>query len=263
MNRLILLVIVVAVGCGSGAAHRQPASLELVAPGAPIEMQGGETREIQLLVIGIDADQASFSADLPPFAKLVGSVLTLFPSRVDAGDYAFTITAAAGDSSSQATIHVIVTSPNTAPTWQPWDIELGDDLGIYNTSCPPGFRCEVCPSASCELEDSPSVYLSAVCDAEDDMVTVDVEVVRVGQQFTKTATNSYTGQVGRDQAQSGRCLNGIAHCSCFQILLTGLAPATSYEFAVRVSDARGLVATFPDAADGWVSYPSWQFSTHP
>ena len=51
MNRSMLALLIAAVGCGSGTARRQPSHLELVMPAAPIEVAGGRTREIQILVM--------------------------------------------------------------------------------------------------------------------------------------------------------------------------------------------------------------------
>ncbi|MFL5311580.1 MAG: hypothetical protein ACJ79H_14110 [Myxococcales bacterium] len=260
MDRSILVVLVAAVGCGSGNGRTYRAGLELVAPDTPIEMQGGQTREIQLMVVGTQSEQATFSADLPPFAKLTGSLLTLSPKRADEGQYELTVTALAGDESARAKMQVVVRSPNTAPSWDPFGaggILLGDDAGIYG----PGPMMGGCPGASCELHGVPAIYAS-VCDSEDDVVTVDVEIVPLGRPFTKTASHSRTGQAG--VSNSGpRCATGDAHCSCFEIPATGLAPGAAYAFAVRVSDARGAVATRPDAPDGWVGQPFFQFKTAP
>jgi hypothetical protein len=227
-------------------------------------MQGGQTRDIQLLVIGTGSERATFSADLPSFAKLVGSVLTLSPKRADEGQYVVTVTAIVGDESARTTMQVVVRSPNTPPSWMmnpiaAGGILLGDDAGIYG----PGPMVGGCPGASCELKGLPSIYASTVCDQEDDPVTVDVEIVPLGQPFTKTPTHSRTGQVGVNNG-GPRCQTAFEHCSCFQVPADGLARGTTYAFAVRLTDARGAVTTSRDAPDGWVSQPSFlQFKTAP
>src|SRR5438874_4490925 len=196
MKRIMLVILVVATGCGRESTRVPASRLELVVPDTAIDMQGGQTREIQLLVVGHKAEQAMFSAELPPFARLVGSLLTLSPTRADAGQYGLTVTATVGNESASATMQVVVRSPNTPPSWRmnPFGggIGLGDDLGIYGS--PPSMGG--CPGPSCKLKGLPSIYASPVCDSEDDLVTVDVEIVPLGQPFTKTPTHSRTGQAG-------------------------------------------------------------------
>ena len=269
MNRSIVLVILAVVGCGSGsgagADRTQPASLELVTPGTPIEMQGGQTREIQLLVIGATGEQVTFSAQLPPFAKLVGSLLTLSPGRADAGDHQLTVTATAGAQSTSAELHVIVSAPNTPPRWRPITTMLGNNDGVYsNRPCSPA--CGICPGDTCVLG-SPVSLFATVCDADLDPVTVDVEVVSLGSQFAKTPTHSLTAPVGK--LQSLYCSYLDPACACFQIQFPDLRFGASYEFAVRITDAQGAVASFPYASDGlvpsdgWVHLSNWRFKTAP
>ena len=76
MNRSMLALLIAAVGCGSGTARRQPSHLELVMPAAPIEVAGGRTREIQILVMGnaMDTYRESFrerANGAPPWKSLV------------------------------------------------------------------------------------------------------------------------------------------------------------------------------------------------
>jgi len=72
----MLALLIAAVGCGSGTARRQPSHLELVMPAAPIEVAGGRTREIQILVMGnaMDTYRESFrerANGAPPWKSLV------------------------------------------------------------------------------------------------------------------------------------------------------------------------------------------------
>src|SRR5438445_11071953 len=99
MKRIMLVILVVATGCGRESTRVPASRLELVVPDTTIDMQGGQTREIQLLVVGAKAEQVNYSAELPAFARLAGSLLTLTPTRSDAGSYKLTVTATAGNES--------------------------------------------------------------------------------------------------------------------------------------------------------------------
>src|SRR5438105_3548499 len=83
-TQTIIAGIDLALGaCGRGEPVHPPpvpqtTSLALVVPTATLQMQPGETRLVQLLVIGDAADRATLSSpDLPSFAKLEGALLSL------------------------------------------------------------------------------------------------------------------------------------------------------------------------------------------
>jgi hypothetical protein len=268
VSRWMLALLIAAVGCGSGTARWQSASLELVMPATPIEIAGGHTREIQILVIGAPAEEVTLSAELPSFATLVGSLLTLAPQRADAGNYQLTITATAGAQSTSSELYVTVSAPNSPPSWSSRDVMLGSgDDGVFSNPPGPGGTLPpmICPSHNCVLANPISVFVARICDADGDSVTVDVEVILLGAGFTKTPTHTVSGQVGRPQ--TAYCQDGDPNCSCFQLPLGDLAPDTSYEFAVRIMDEHGALASFRQAydgtmpGDGWVHLPEWQVKT--
>src|SRR5438046_1684103 len=117
MKRAIVGLLLAAAACGRDSGPSRMSSLQLVVPAGAIEMQGGETRQIQLLVLGVYNDQVTLSGQLPTFASISGSMLTLAPTRADAGDYPMTVTATASGDSTSAELRVIVSVPNTPPNW--------------------------------------------------------------------------------------------------------------------------------------------------
>ena len=267
MSRWMLALLIAAVGCGSGTARWQSASLELVMPATPIEIAGGHTREIQILVIGAPAEEVRLSAQLPSFATLVGSLLTLAPQRADAGNYQLTITARAGAQSTSSELYVTVSAPNSPPTWSPRDVMLGNDDGVFSNPPGPGGTLSpmICPSDNCVLANPVSVFVQGICDADGDSVTVDVEVISLGAEFTKTPSHTVSAQMGRPQTVY--CQYVDPNCNCFQLPLGVLASDTSYEFAVRIMDEHGALSSFKYwfdgtmPSDGWVHFPEWQVKT--
>lgn len=262
MNRVIVGLLTLAVACGRQATTPATSSFKLVVPGTAIEMQGGETRQIQLLVIGAEGDQVTFSGQLPAFASLTDSLLTLAPRRSDSGEYQIALTATAGGQSTSANLRVIVSVPNTPPNWMPIQTMMGDaKLGVVSNSPFCGnTTCMICPSDNCLLANPPSIY-TILCDAERDAVTVDVDVVERGAAFTKNPTYSASGPVG--VAQTPNCLVGAPDCVCLQVVLTSSTNGASYDFAIRVKDSRGSVTSFSYAPDGWVHLTDWTFNVSP
>ncbi len=266
MNRaMLVLMLASAVGCASGRNEQDSQRLQLVLPADSLNMVGGETRELAILVLGANADQATISGELPAFAKIAGSILTVSPARTDAGVYSLMLTATTGTDSVSLVLDVVVAAPNTPPTWDVGGIAMGDDVGVYGTEpCTPWLStaCQACPDSWCGLVGTPWVYVES-CDNDGDAVTVDLDVVALGQSFTGTPAYSRTGQVGQSQDPSGRCGTSRANCSCFGVAVSGLSPGSSYHFAVRVTDAMGAVAIFSDAPNGWATRPFYTFSTRP
>ena len=134
MKRIAAAVgTLILAGCGpSGHQPAQEAQLQLVVSDTPITLQAGQTLALQLLVIGAGSEQATISSpDLPPFAVLQGSLLTLSPSRQYEGDYTLTLVATTQSSNASASLHVTVQRPETAPRLWFFSISgtSGDNLG--------------------------------------------------------------------------------------------------------------------------------------
>jgi hypothetical protein len=93
-------------GCGSPQSRLE---LQLISSGtvasaedgavASISMRTGETRTVEIVALRASAVVTYSAIGLPPFAVLDGPLLTLTPARRDAGQYALTLTATAGDQS--------------------------------------------------------------------------------------------------------------------------------------------------------------------
>lgn len=262
--RVASLALAVLAGCGDNGQRSSDAqqALALSLPDDTITLEAGQKQYVTLLTVGArDGSQVTFTGQLPAFARLDGSLLTLAPGRGDEGDYDLVIEAAVGDQSSSASLHVVVTVQNTAPALGMGLLGLGDANGIY-TPGPWVIPSENCPGPTCVIGASPAVYVGA-CDAESDAMTVEVEVVQRGQAFSGNATHAFTGPAG---TQSDRCGNYGAGCSCYKVPLDGLLAGQSYAFAVRVADALGATASPPWANPldhGWLTQSYWYFSTAP
>ena len=150
------LVILAFVGCGSGS---RPPSFKLQLPfssssgdtygSASIEMRAGDTRLLQLVVVGPVPEPIRFAtADAPAFVALDGPMLTLSPQRQDAGDYTFTVTGTAGTESESVTLHLSVLRFNSAPKWVPAMLLFGDSTGDRwpAWTCPSAQTCTVAPT---------------------------------------------------------------------------------------------------------------------
>src|SRR5437867_2785571 len=185
MKRIAAAVgTLILAGCGpSGHQPAQEAQLQLVVSDTPITLQAGQTLALQLLVIGAGSEQATISSpDLPPFAVLQGSLLTLSPSRQYEGDYTLTLVATTQSSNASASLHVTVQRPETAPRLWFFSISgtSGDNLG--------GFCLDF---SNCILYGTPIISLSAA-DDEGDPVTWDVELVPSDQPLSGSPTQTVT-----------------------------------------------------------------------
>jgi hypothetical protein len=197
-----------------------------------IELKAAETTVVELLVVGSAPGSVQFTAaNLPAFGTLQGPVLRFSPGRQDAGEYDVTVTATAGGDSQSVVLDLVVDRFNSAPT-----------ISLLSFSDNHGWRdFTYCPGPSCTL-DGPARLDLDVCDAEGDGITVEVEVVRRGEPFTKTPT--YVGSIPRRDPY-------VTGCGDVLVPLTGLTLEQSYDFAYRVSDEFGAVMKKPGAPDGW------------
>jgi hypothetical protein len=222
-----------------------------------VEMQAGEARTIQLIAIGPAGESITFSAsNLPEFARLDGALLSLAPSRANAGEYTITIAARTATQSQAADLRVVVRRYNEAPILNDTSIFLGDENVPLRNSL-------ICPGREwCTLYGRAKVYVG-VCDGDGDAVTVDVEVVPRGTPFSRSPSVSISAPVGRNQNDT--CGSGPGQCVCVELPLGDLPPDTSYDFAVRVSDAYGAIGTakYGGTQDGWTSSARFGFDEGP
>jgi hypothetical protein len=266
-----------ALACNGGTEEAR-SRLELVVPATGITLAAQASRTIQLLVLGApDGEKVELSGELPPFATLDRGLLELAPSRADVGRHELTLIATAGAEVARATLVVNVmlpdlppdeTRPNTAPYYGgPPDYWMEDDAAQYipMTCGGPSPRSpQCCPSDQCFLESSP-VLLLFVCDDEGDMVQAEVEVVPLGDSFTGTPTYGATARPaleGSHVSMHGWSMGwGGAACAVLELPLEGLAPATAYEFAVRLRDQWGAAAMF-FGREWWDNF-GFEFNTKP
>ena len=263
MRKLFAVVVSAAVlACGGEAVSNRTTTFQLVVPATSIEIAGGDTKTIQLLVLGEGAEPVAVTGELPAFATLQGDLLTLAPSRADLGQWDVELVATAGTQAASATLIVNVTRTNTAPTWGSSDLMMSDDAGIYGPgACMAPDRSDCCPGTSCLIGTSPAITLR-VCDAEGDAVIVDVEVVPLSDPFTNVPTHSVTGRAG---THTFRCGGSSEECGCFDVPLDGVSPDTAYAFSVRTRDEWGATtqSQASDGAPGWIHQPYMQFTTRP
>jgi hypothetical protein len=213
-----------------------------------IEMQAGETTNLELVVIGSPSNSIAFEADgLPPFATLSGPILKLAPGRPDAGSYTFTLTAKAGHDSSSAKVELVIHRFNNPPK-RPMLMAMRDDTGPRLIGGCPGLGCTALGTARLDI---------IVCDDDGDGMTVDAEVVLRGQAFSGVPTHSATIAAGYAAAVH-------ATCATLVLPLAGLAIDQSYDFALRVSDEFGAVYKAAEAPKGWLFSPGiWTFDQGP
>jgi hypothetical protein len=211
-----------------------------------VEIEGGEARTIQLVVMGTGADPISLSAsNLPTFASLSGMLLSLSPSRADAGVYTITLTATAGTQSQNADLQVVVHRSNRPPLFGGGAPMLADDNGLRDS-----LNCT--NESWCTAYGRVKLYYGA-CDPDGDSVTLDLEIVPRGTQFSGKPTVSVSAPVGRPQNPT--VLFNTANCVMMELPLPELVPEVSYDLAVRVTDAFGAIAAERDSPlyqDGWL-----------
>lgn len=221
-----VLCALAASGCGSDAGPEAD-RLRVVVADTPVEMLAGSTMLVQVLVLGPGAAEAVLSSpDLPAFATLAGSVLTLAPTRAFEGDHLITLVATAGASTVSAVLHVHVTRPNAPP--QLVFVQMGDDDLTRSWNVCPGPRCTIGGLASA---------IAVVSDDDGDDVTVEVELAPADEPFAGVPTHSAT----------------VPSNASARVPLPGLAPGSAYRFVMRLRDALGASGVYP----GWGSDSDW------
>jgi hypothetical protein len=255
MKRVHLLVVAETMALGSlSCAQSGHWKLELSPPASAaatdsseIEIQAGETTIVELVVVGAASGSFAFGAsNLPPFATMNGPALKLSPTRQDAGGYAVTLTASDGAETQSVTLDLVVQRSEAPPRWS----------GGYMFGDGTGFRRDCLSPSTCTALGTPKLYMT-VCDADDDRIIVDVEVVRRGEPFVKVPTHSVSVASGYSEGLS-------RDCASRSVSLTGLPPEESYDFAIRVSDEFGAVANVPLASsDGWLRRDFFGFDQGP
>jgi len=211
-----------------------------------VEMNAGATTLIEMLVVGASSDGVAFrAANLPAFAILRGAELKVTPGRQDAGEYAITVTATVGAESQTAALDLVVQQSNSAPRWS-GAFMFGDDTGLRRDCQSP---------STCTSQGTPKLYMTT-CDADNDRMIIDVEVVVRGQPFTHAPTHSASIPTGYS--------DGLARdCAFASVSLTDLAVERSYDYAIRVSDEFVAVANVPLASDGWLRRDFFGFDQGP
>jgi hypothetical protein len=253
--RRIIALCVAAVGCaGSNDAQLQfvvSSSASGQAAGSQITMRGGEKLVLGLTVVGSAPGPVTFEGhDLPAFATLSGALLTLAPQRADMGSYLLKLVAHAGSASQTSAIQLVVDRYNSAPQWNP--------SGLY---APYGFHDDTggrwaCPGAMCTVGPNPVLHWINACDPEGDQMIAEVEVVPRGQPFTGKAT--FKGSVRAPKSSTTSC-----YVYSIEVPMPGLVPEQAYDFAIRVSDEFGAVASVPDSDTGWAHRSDWYFDQGP
>ncbi len=244
MKRLYLVLFISSIHCGTGSTQSSSFRLQISGESTDvvvprITMQGGETRLVQLLVVGAVPGPVTFSAQGPAFVTLDGPLLTLSPARADQGEYAITVMAKSGSQTASTSLDLVVNRYNSPPRFFADTVGLGDDRMNGRFLCPnPSF---------CTAFGTPKLWLAG-CDPEGDGMTMDVEVVIRGHPFS--------GQPSYSRSTSAVFNCGAGIIWNVTVSLPGLATEQSYDFAVRLTDQFG-------ATNGWVTRPMWGFDQGP
>jgi hypothetical protein len=257
MNRAHPLIVAACIAAQSSSCSQEPHwKLQLSSSASSasgdesfrVEMNAGSTTVIEMLVLGASPDAVAFRAtNLPAFATLRGTELTVAPGRQDAGEYAITLIATVASESQSAPLNLLVHRTNTPPKWG-GGFMFGDDTG---------FRRDCLSPSTCTARGTPKLYMF-VCDPENDRVVIDVEVVPRGQPFTGVPTHSTSLPTEYPSGASRDCATAYGPVS-----LTGLAVEHSYDYAIRVSDEFGAVANVPLASNGWLRRDFFGFDQGP
>ena len=223
MKRLLWLAILALSGmegCGGGNLGPQPpAHLQLVVQDAPLTLVAPTSVLIQLLVVGGDGGSVTItSPGAPAFVSITGSLLTLAPTRADAGRYEVHLVATSATQESEAFLHVEVTRTNTGPMWLPEPIIEGTDT---DTSERP-------------IVQQATMY-ALVCDDEGDNITFEVEAVPAGAAFKRVPTASELVDFAVTPPLS---YEEPIICGEFRVPLTGLPPG-EYDVAVHAVTRSG------------------------
>jgi hypothetical protein len=207
-------------------------TLQVLGSTAPIDVMAGERLLLRILVVGDDADRASLSSpDLPPFATLSDSTLTLAPTRSHTpGDYTVTIVATTPTQRASSTFQIRVKRFNQPPGY--FTIFVYD--GIEEMKC----ACQGAPlldAERCRFDNDPQVMFPFT-EPDGDPVFVEVEL---------QPSDAGLGVVNRTfrfdpPSYSTSSLDGVR-------ALDGLLPGTQYRFVLRVCDALGACATQPSS----------------
>jgi hypothetical protein len=257
MRPLLVAALGLVCACGSSAS-RQPLRLTTADQQSPasgnvrsLQMQTSTVQQFDFLVLNAGGAPAFSGSNLPGFVTLDGPVLTIAPARTDVGSFNFSVSASIGGETASMTFALDVIRENLAPRlnrgaygFAPW---VGDTtatpmfVDTWYTQCPGG--CTVLGTA---------VIGVGACDPEGDALTVDVEVVPVGQAFQHVPTVSKTFQAPACPALAKPPADLLA------VPLAGLVPQQNYTISVRVTDAYGAVWPFPNGGwqdqIGWASY---------
>lgn len=238
MRKFLAMMVAAGLGCGVAESNFElQVASDNVSKGpdgaSRLEMQAGNSLALQMLVVGSVPGPIMFTADgLPAFAVQDGSLLTLSPRRTDAGEYSFTVTATSRGVSSTVRIDLAVTRLNSAPRWD----SIYFTASVFDDKGQRGWRA--CPgAATCTAYGAPHISVGKAADGDGDALHADVEVVSHGQPFTGIPTFSSPLGPGGDVT----------------ITFEGLTAAATYDFAVRVVDAFGAIATSAFFPDGWVT----------
>ena len=233
-------VLLAVCACGGSATRLQlaveGADKSGSGDGIPITMQTRESKSFALLAVGAKSSKLTFtSKNLPAFATLQQSILTLSPGATDGGTYHFSISVNNDGNSASSEFALTVVHPADPPVWSQDLLPfLNDDIGQ---------RYFACPGSTCTVIGTPVVTVEG-CTTNGDDLLVDVEVVPHGQQMTGQPT--FTQQFSSPACSIG----SMFPASPQTVPLPGLTPGERYDFSLRVSNTAG-VAAMPDPGPGY------------
>jgi hypothetical protein len=235
MKRAGALVASLLIACGSSEADPSAGPSDekfaLLVSSEPVLIQAPTTMLVKIVVAGAGGAPVSIAAtNLPAFATLSESVLTLSPTLADAGEYAVTLTATAGPSQDSATLLLHVFRVNTPPMWRYLSIQ---DADMHEAL----FGMTLTGTA---------LLRGTVCDSEADAMTVDAEVVPIARPFTGVPTHTFPAPATLPMT-GDEWPPPPGGCAYLYVPLDGLAAPESYKVRLSATDALGAVAfhSFP------------------
>lgn len=217
--RLILLVLIALAACTEPNTATDTLALQLA--DTPLQLTAPTSVLLQIVVVGADGNAVSVSSpDLPPFASLQGTLLTLAPGYEDVGSYAIELDATTSQATATGVLSVQVTRSNTGPYFL---MPMFVNNGVDGNPVPH--------------------LLGAVCDKEGDNFTYEVEIVSVDQALANVAT--YTKLIDFSVTPP---VPYVTDASCAEPTFDlGSLPTGQYHGAVHAYDVLGAEDPY-----GWV-----------
>jgi len=211
-----LVAIASLTACG-GSSGVGKLTLEL-SEGSEIHAKGDQISSVFLLAFGGKGTVTFTVTGAPSYVGISGDVMTIAPSRSDAGNYPMTVTATDAVTSDSKNVILVIDRANSPPTFVTASAADGRGANPYLEGC----------------LDSVHVWgTMADLASEQDALRVEVELVPGGLPFTGVPT--HVSPLSRAYRQ-GR---GDLAFLDYRLELTGVVSGQPYRLAMRAADEFG------------------------